>query len=91
MTRTEPITKHVEEAFAHADRAFKAADAAFAQADKLFESLPKGEHTKTEGEHTLRFGAASFSERIKLAKKFFGMGFSLIFSGSAFLRFRNKK
>jgi len=96
MTRTQTATdrsgrvfKHVDEAFAHADNAFKCADRAFAEADKLFAD------TKTETgastEHTLRFSAPGIGERFKIAKKFFRLGFSLLWRGTGDLRFRNRK
>ena len=95
MTRTDTAFKHADQAFAHADNAFKSADEAFAEAEKIFASLPKGEHRRTETklatEHTLRFSADSYGERFKLAKKFFGVGFSLVFSGTGNLRFRKRK
>ena len=89
------VFKHADAAFKHADEAFKCADRAFAEADKLFDDLPRGEHTKTETststEHTLRFSAPGIGERFKVAKKFFSLGFSLLWRGTGNLRFRNRK
>lgn len=95
MTKTDRVWHHFNKAFDRADEAFKSADQAFDEAETLFASLPKGEHirseTKLATEHTLRFSADSFWDRFKLAKKFFNIGFSLVFSGTGSLRFRKRK
>lgn len=94
IDRSDRAFKHVDAAFGHVDAAFKEADKAFAEADKLFSSL-HGEHTRTETstcvEHTLRFTAPSVGERFKIAKRFFKLGFSLIWRGTGNLCFRNRK
>lgn len=96
MTKTSAtFRRHIDRAFEHADAAFERANEAFAEADKAFANAPEGEHFKTDTknavEHTLRFTAGSFSERFRLARKFFGIGFSLIFAGCGNLKFRKRK
>lgn len=91
MTRTNRIWKHTDEAFAHADRAFKSADQAFAEAEELFSNLPHGTHIKTDEAHHLRFIGHTPAERWRLAKKFFSLGWSVLFTGKSELHFRDRQ
>lgn len=77
--------------WAAADEAFRHADEAFAEADKIFRKAPPAAADEViNGEHTLRFAARTVNERWTLICKFFGMGWSVLFTGKTSFIFRKK-
>lgn len=79
--------------FAETDRLFEDMEKIFERMDRLYEearSIKSDVHIDNPNEHRVRFRAESVTDRLRLAGKFLGMGFAMLFKGVAFITFQRK-